>query len=153
MRRREAALSALERIMLATFGRKWRLCVECGTPLGRRRKDALYCGKRCGWRARQRRRRERLRERPQIGVATRLLSEGVTSRLGSVFNLLHRRGGALPDPLLEPLGGRLQEPAQLPPHPGVVEETPRGLIGVGGALRRPVVAHEVPHEGPLPAWR
>jgi hypothetical protein len=32
MRRREAALSALERIMLATFGRKWRLCVECGTP-------------------------------------------------------------------------------------------------------------------------
>jgi ribosomal protein S27AE len=46
------ALTPDDRALLAVFGRKWRLCVECGTPLGRR-KDALYCGKRCGWRVRR----------------------------------------------------------------------------------------------------
>jgi hypothetical protein len=86
------ALTPDDRALLAVFGRKWRLCVECGTPLGRRRKDAIYCGKRCGWRVRQRRGRERLRERPQIGVATRLLFEGVTSRFEGVQMLFHVEG-------------------------------------------------------------
>ncbi len=57
---RAPSLSPLERVLLQVFSRKWRLCRECGSPLASRRRNALYCGERCGWRARQRRRRERL---------------------------------------------------------------------------------------------
>ena len=39
-----------------------RRCLECGAIIAHhRRKDAIYCSKRCGWRVRQRRRRQRLR--------------------------------------------------------------------------------------------
>jgi hypothetical protein len=44
-----------------------RRCVDCGGIVARRRKDAIYCGRRCGWRVRQRRRRQRLRSAGKPG--------------------------------------------------------------------------------------
>jgi predicted nucleic acid-binding Zn ribbon protein len=43
---------------MAPPGRGW--CPVCGLPIVRRRRDAIYCSRRCGATARQRRRRERL---------------------------------------------------------------------------------------------
>jgi predicted nucleic acid-binding Zn ribbon protein len=51
------------------MARLTRRCVECGGIVARRRKDAIYCGKRCGWRVRQRRRRQRLRSARLMGEA------------------------------------------------------------------------------------
>jgi predicted nucleic acid-binding Zn ribbon protein len=43
---------------MAPPGQGW--CPVCGLPIVRRRRDAIYCSRRCGATARQRRRRERL---------------------------------------------------------------------------------------------
>jgi predicted nucleic acid-binding Zn ribbon protein len=52
-----------------TMARLNRRCVECGGTIARRRKDAIYCSRRCGWRVRQRRRRQRLRSARITGEA------------------------------------------------------------------------------------
>jgi predicted nucleic acid-binding Zn ribbon protein len=43
---------------MAPPGQGW--CPVCGLPIVRRRRDAIYCSRRCGATARQRRRREKL---------------------------------------------------------------------------------------------
>jgi predicted nucleic acid-binding Zn ribbon protein len=69
-------------------GQGW--CPVCGLPIVRRRRNAIYCSRRCGATARQRRRRERLayplwlRGRPHWGENRRPMMDRAQYAMGTL---------------------------------------------------------------------